>query len=209
MAYCLFFFIAPVSFSIKKPKDEVPKEIKSALPVEESDDDHEDATAAKTPPILPVTVISDLPPSCSCYTSVTVAVSNTSPPNLSSTSSIITSARLLSKTPPLKEPSAVSVTTDSDLNRLQENEYENKDENTNKPEETEKIKSSVDSDDLILEMIDLTDDLEEKREMKRGSVLQNMFVLLCDRLFFNYSRRSKKRQNSCSGQRKISITIRT
>ncbi|XP_060534171.1 splicing factor, suppressor of white-apricot homolog [Cylas formicarius] len=31
--------IAPVCFSIKKPKDEPPKEIKSALPVEESDDE--------------------------------------------------------------------------------------------------------------------------------------------------------------------------
>ncbi|CAG9858209.1 unnamed protein product [Phyllotreta striolata] len=33
--------IAPVCFSIKKPKDEPPKEIKSALPVEESDDEEE------------------------------------------------------------------------------------------------------------------------------------------------------------------------
>ncbi|KAF2893982.1 hypothetical protein ILUMI_12190 [Ignelater luminosus] len=160
--------ITPVSFSIKKPKDEVPKEIKSALPVEESDDDHEDSTAAKTPPTLPVTVISDLPSTCSCYTTVTVTVSNTSPPSLSSTSSIITSARSVNKTPPLKEPSTVSVTTDTELSRLQENEHENKDENASKLEETEKIKSSVDSDDLILEMIDLTDDLEEKREMKRA-----------------------------------------
>lgn len=31
--------LAPVSFSIKKPKEEPPKEIKSALPIEESDEE--------------------------------------------------------------------------------------------------------------------------------------------------------------------------
>lgn len=33
------FILAPVSFSIKKPKEETPKEIKSALPIEESDEE--------------------------------------------------------------------------------------------------------------------------------------------------------------------------
>ncbi|CAH2007610.1 unnamed protein product [Acanthoscelides obtectus] len=43
--------IAPVCFSIKKSKDDTPKEIKSALPVEDSDEEEENA--APTPPVVP------------------------------------------------------------------------------------------------------------------------------------------------------------
>jgi hypothetical protein len=40
-----------VSFSIKKPKDDGPKEIKSALPVEESDE--EEPNPPETPTVTP------------------------------------------------------------------------------------------------------------------------------------------------------------
>uniref|UniRef100_A0A6P7FMQ2 Protein suppressor of white apricot-like n=1 Tax=Diabrotica virgifera virgifera TaxID=50390 RepID=A0A6P7FMQ2_DIAVI len=40
--------IAPVSFSIKKAKEELPKEIKSALPIEESSDEEEQASSENT-----------------------------------------------------------------------------------------------------------------------------------------------------------------
>lgn len=44
------FFAAPVSFSIKKPKEDPPKEIKSALPIEESDEDETENSATPNPP---------------------------------------------------------------------------------------------------------------------------------------------------------------
>ncbi|XP_018577748.1 splicing factor, suppressor of white-apricot homolog [Anoplophora glabripennis] len=46
--------IAPVCFSIKKAKDEQPKEIKSALPVEESDEEETDPIAPPAPHISPI-----------------------------------------------------------------------------------------------------------------------------------------------------------
>nr|CAI5834808.1 unnamed protein product [Callosobruchus analis] len=52
--------IAPVSFSIKKAKDDAPKEIKSALPMEDSDEDVEENSAPTQPvnPALPSLVAS-------------------------------------------------------------------------------------------------------------------------------------------------------
>lgn len=104
-------FTAPVSFSIKKPKDDPPKEIKSALPVEESS---EDETVSTTPPLPP-------PPAAAVaeekQTEVTTTTAATTPP------------------PPPTPPTTNGL---------------------------------LDEDDPILEMIDLTDELEEKR---RGNCL--------------------------------------
>lgn len=49
---CLFFS-APVSFSIKKAKEDAPKEIKSALPVEESDDEEDEGSTQNSHVITP------------------------------------------------------------------------------------------------------------------------------------------------------------
>ncbi|XP_044261622.1 protein suppressor of white apricot [Tribolium madens] len=86
--------IAPVCFSIKKPKDDAPKEIKSALPVEESDEEEK-------PPEIP--------------------------------------------DPVTKEGETSNDTTESSH------------------------KNGVfDGEDPILEMIDLTDDIEERKDAKRA-----------------------------------------
>lgn len=82
-----------MSFSIKKPKEDPPKEIKSALPIEESS---EDETTSTTPPLPPM---EDKPP-------------------------------------------------------------------TNNEENATTKNGLLDEDDPILEMIDLTDDVEEKRRGK-------------------------------------------
>lgn len=106
--------ITPVSFSIKKSKDEGQKEIKSALPVEESDEDvdHKNDDGQ----VVTDTICSAVPD--------------------------------LSLTPP---PRVVKTPTPSPTNL----------------ESTETVTGKVEADDLILEMIDLTDDLEDKRECKR------------------------------------------
>ncbi|KAF5301084.1 hypothetical protein FQA39_LY10903 [Lamprigera yunnana] len=106
--------VTPVSFSIKKPKEETTKEIKSALPVEESDEDLDQ-------PI--------------CSPSVPVSV-----PDNNSTS--LTPPPRILKTPSPDEAAGEEAISDKD--------------------------SKQESDDLILEMIDLTDELEEKRESKRA-----------------------------------------
>ncbi|KAF5281900.1 hypothetical protein FQR65_LT14484 [Abscondita terminalis] len=92
--------ITPVSFSIKKSKEDTQKEIKSALPVEESDDDGNSPAAVDN----------------------SEALSMTPPPRVPQT-----------PTPPPIETTAVT-----------------------------------EAEDLILEMIDLTDDLEDKRESRRA-----------------------------------------
>ena len=128
--------LTPVSFSIKKPKDEMPKEIKSALPIEESDEDVEEA----------------------CGTPSETSASNTP------TSTPVPNHTTSLTPPPRAEPSTVQA------------------------EETNESESKIlEAEDLILEMIDLTDDLEERRENKRVE----------DR---------KKRQNSGSCTREVSVT---
>lgn len=95
-------------FSIKKPKEDAPKEIKNALPIEESDEEEtaklEAASTAASPP---------------------------------------------SSTP--KEPEAVL------------SEVSNESSQT-------KNGPIFDGDDPILEMIDLTDDSEERKDAKRGTI---------------------------------------
>lgn len=96
-------------FSIKKPKEDAPKEIKNALPVEESDDE-------ETPK---------------------VEVGSAAPSSPSSTP---------------KEPEAIL------------SEVSNESSQT-------KNGPIFDGDDPILEMIDLTDDTEERKDAKRGTNL--------------------------------------
>lgn len=100
--YCDVFFVAPVSFSIKKSKDDAPKEIKSALPVEESSDEDEGGEKMVETP------------------------STTPPP------------------PPEQEKPSTDVAIETKKNGL------------------------LDEDDPILEMIDLTEDIEDRRDVKRG-----------------------------------------
>lgn len=96
-----FYVAAPVSFSIKKPKEhEVPKEIKSALPVEESDEEVDDKN----------------------------------------------------------EPQ----------NAVQDQEQQQQQLVEKESPKSELKNGIMDVDDPILEMIDLTDDAEEKRDAKRG-----------------------------------------
>ncbi|XP_063930077.1 splicing factor, suppressor of white-apricot homolog isoform X2 [Zophobas morio] len=97
--------IAPVSFSIKKPKDDGAKEIKSALPVEESDD--EDTNMSE-----PVA-------------SVATPTSDTA----------------------IKEADSSNDASESSHN---------------------KNGTIFDADDPLLEMIDLTDDIEERKDAKRA-----------------------------------------
>ncbi|RZB39274.1 suppressor of white apricot [Asbolus verrucosus] len=94
--------IAPVSFSIKKPKDDGPKEIRSALPVEESDD--EDTNMSETTP---------------------------------------------------------AATTDNSAKEVESS-------NDASNESSHKNGAIFDGDDPILEMIDLTDDIEERKDAKRA-----------------------------------------
>ncbi|KRT80374.1 hypothetical protein AMK59_8728, partial [Oryctes borbonicus] len=125
--------ITPVSFSIKKPKEEIPKDIKSALPIEESDEEtpeeapptSKESTLAKTPEILQSNI---------SITSATTSIIKDLPkePEISSKESPLV-VKEKSKTPEKK-------TTDNPL----------------------------DGDDPILEMIDLTEDLEEKKDAKRA-----------------------------------------
>uniref|UniRef100_A0A1Y1KDW5 SURP motif domain-containing protein n=2 Tax=Photinus pyralis TaxID=7054 RepID=A0A1Y1KDW5_PHOPY len=106
--------ITPVSFSIKKPKDEMPKDIKSALPMEESDE--EEVVDCKTP--------------------------------------VETSAHNTPTTTPVRVHHSASLTPPP---RVTEPSID----------ETKDDSKSFEAEDLILEMIDLTDDLEERRETKR------------------------------------------
>jgi hypothetical protein len=92
---------APVSFSIKKPKDDGPKEIKSALPVEESDEEE---------------------------------------PN---------------------PPETATVTPAADATNKEA-------ESTKDTDPAHKNGTIFDGDDPILEMIDLTDDAEERKDAKRA-----------------------------------------
>lgn len=115
-------FAAPVSFSIKKTKEEQPKEIKSALPIEESDEEEVLENASNNVP------------------SAVVLVANISNSN-KSTDDVCTS----------------------------ENTEDPKDEDDNPKEEDAKNGIILDSDDPILEMIDLTDDTEERKDAKRGN----------------------------------------
>lgn len=108
LLYANLVFIAPVSFSIKKPKEDVPKEIKSALPVEESSSEDETKQEVSTTPPPP-------PP----------------PPPI--------------PPPPPPEEQPVEVTQTQNKNKL------------------------LDEDDPILEMIDLTEEVDEKKEGKRGN----------------------------------------
>ncbi|KAK5638225.1 hypothetical protein RI129_012520 [Pyrocoelia pectoralis] len=101
--------ITPVSFSIKKPKDEMPKDIKSALPIEESDEETDSKAVVET----------------SAHNSPTSICGQTS------------HSRSLTPPPKTIEPSGDEVKNDE-------------------------------SEELILEMIDLTDDLEERRDAKRA-----------------------------------------
>lgn len=104
--------LAPVSFSIKKAKEEQPKEIKSALPLEESDEEE----AGENNAIPAVT-------------------------NMSNSS---------------------------------------KNEEENKKPETDDTKNGIilDNDDPILEMIDLTDDSEERKDAKRGKYSLHLFLVM-------------------------------
>ncbi|XP_018335532.1 splicing factor, suppressor of white-apricot homolog [Agrilus planipennis] len=122
--------IAPVSFSIKKTKEETPKEIKSALPMEESDEDAEDNLANVAP------------------------VSTVQPQN-TPTNQINSANCSPSRTPPLKD-------FDQSAKSCSEVEINNK--NVEKSKENDLL----DGEDPILEMIDLTDDAEERRENKRA-----------------------------------------
>lgn len=102
----------------------MPKEIKSALPVEESDEDPETGNATSTSP--PNTIITTIP--VNSYKSLTP------PPK------IFISPPISTETAKEKDPAEPA-----------------------KPKGAE-------SADLVLEMIDLTEDLEEKRESRRGMV---------------------------------------
>lgn len=106
--------IAPVSFSIKKPKDDPPKEIKSALPLEESDEDEVECEKTLTEAVITVSAL----------------------------------------------PSITTETANSNLS----------DTGSKTSEESENNKNGIllDSDDPILEMIDLTEDLAERRDLKRA-----------------------------------------
>jgi hypothetical protein len=99
--------IAPVSFSIKKPKDDGPKEIKSALPVEESDEEE---------------------------------------PN---------------------PPETATVTLAADATNKEA-------ESPNDTDPAHKNGTIFDGDDPILEMIDLTDDAEERKDAKRGKHVESV-----------------------------------
>lgn len=117
----LFFFsVAPVSFSIKKTKEDAAKEIKSALPMEESSDDEEIVKNEETTAIE------------------------------------------VSRTPPQPPPPSIE----------------------------EKIVQSTETtnglldEDPILEMIDLTDDVEEKKDIKRGVFQKSISFIFIYYYFF-------------------------
>lgn len=162
--YLIFrVFLAPVSFSIKKHKEhEAPKEIKSALPVEESDDEDEEETETSTQ-VTPTTNSSNTP---------------------------------LSQTPPVIQ-SVVAVTSTVTVPVLApvtctEIPLEHLNPESNSPETEIKTvalckNGVIDVDDPILEMIDLTDDSEEKRDAKRGVLFYKIrfcFVPCFSKTFF-------------------------
>ncbi|XP_056633487.1 splicing factor, suppressor of white-apricot homolog isoform X1 [Diorhabda sublineata] len=121
--------IAPVSFSIKKTKEEPSKEIKSALPVEESSDEEQSNSTLTTPekpksPVLPSTP------------SVTVwRIGGEVPKKIISEKITVSHA-----------------------------------ENTEEVKQIEEDKknSILSEEDPILEMMELTDGLEEKKDVKRA-----------------------------------------
>ncbi|KAL3270469.1 hypothetical protein HHI36_021016 [Cryptolaemus montrouzieri] len=154
--------IAPVSFSIKKPKEETPKEIKSALPVDEETDEDEGNAEQETPPAAPLI---------------------TQPPTLvsSNSSKIIYKIDTTSNAPKEKEKEQPEKETKEEPKETVENKDTavKKEEISNKEESNkgvvEKVEVEVvelkkaaerlrkngglDRDDPILEMIDLTGDV--------------------------------------------------
>lgn len=151
-------FAAPVSFSIKKPKDDPPKEIKSALPLEESSEDEEtDAQTPKPSVALPV------PPP------MTVIPSSSSISTATTTTAVLPAV----VTTPSVEGEIVPVITkvpveESDASQREDEEVRN---------------GGLDADDPILEMIDLTDDMEERKDARRGE-------LFLDECFWTQDERS-------------------
>ncbi|XP_045466219.1 protein suppressor of white apricot isoform X2 [Harmonia axyridis] len=150
--------IAPVSFSIKKPKEEPPKEIKSALPVDEETDE-EEINKEETIPLAPV---NPQPP--------TLISSNTTKKPYRIDTSLISREK--------ENESKSNVCT---LSNRSENKFEKLEQNKSGKTETQdkdqksvtekcvikeeeksivhsKTENASEKDDPILEMIDLTED---------------------------------------------------
>ena len=127
-------FSAPVSFSIKKPKEEVPKDIKSALPLEESDEDESEEKSSQVGQNAPTI--------------------NSTTQNVAPLSASITKKDAQS-------PGRPEVDIDKKI--------QDKQKTCEKPTEMHQdSKNGIDEDDPILEMIDLTGDVEEKRDARRA-----------------------------------------
>lgn len=124
--------IAPVSFSIKKAKEEPSKEIKSALPVEESSDEEESTTknATLATPEKPKSPVLPSAPSVTVW-----RIGGDVPKKIVSEKIAVPDAE-----------------NTEDVKQI----------------EIDKKNSMLSEEDPILEMMELTDGLEEKKDVKRA-----------------------------------------
>lgn len=142
-----------MSFSIKKPKEDPPKEIKSALPIEESDEEETENSATPS----------------------TTSTSQSS----NSLSSILTK---YSESQQRKEPKEVVVNkTDNGTSRSKESS--NKENYTKQDgklaEANSKKNGLLDGDDPLMEIIELTgENGGDKRDSKRGMLIVLYFIYL-------------------------------
>lgn len=143
-------FPAPVCFSIKKPKDEPPKEIKSALPIEESSDEETVTQSDKT--------------------------KNGDTPEASVISTITTTTAVTNTTAPVVPVQAVQPESSQEEGNNDENSERVVKETTEVQDITKLKNGLLDPDDPILEMIDLTEDVDEKRDTRKG---RTKIIIIC------------------------------
>ncbi|XP_044764608.1 splicing factor, suppressor of white-apricot homolog isoform X2 [Coccinella septempunctata] len=149
--------IAPVSFSIKKPKEDPPKEIKSALPVDEETDEEEVGSQEAAAPLAPVIpqpptlVTSNVSKKVFKIESSSIAKEKESKPNIPQVND--NSQGKFKKTEVNEDENKTAPEDEKIVERVIEQKHE-KEEKINSPKKNDVLHK----DDPVLEMIDLTED---------------------------------------------------
>ncbi|KAK9884301.1 hypothetical protein WA026_005253 [Henosepilachna vigintioctopunctata] len=172
--------IAPVSFSIKKSKEEPPKEIKSALPIDEETDDEEEQSEqdiVPPPPMIsqPQTLVSSNACKIVHRTEVSSVAKEKDIPNESEVEEE-TDVEEIHKSENLH-------TEKNDAKIIGDERYDERNQlnDTDSNKTTNRLKSNgtLDKDDPILEMIDLTEDMLD--EINGDNKDEDIFDLKSDK----------------------------